>query len=403
MSPTRRRKAVPASWTSWMLVSALLAGCGSEQEAAPTIQAPPVLVETVEAYDLVDRIEATGQLLAKAEAQVAAQVSGQIASIAVEESGAVTAGQVVLQIDPERRRLELAKQQTGVVEAQAQLAMAGREHRRITKLRAQNAASQSQLEESQTNLDLATSRLEGAKAELGLAERALRDATVTAPFAGLIARRYVNVGEFVTPGHKLFDLVALDPIEVEFHLAERDSSRVQLNARVEVRVAPFPDEIFHARVSVISPTINPATRTLRVKAELPNPDGRLLPGLFARADLGVAERRDIPMISEDAVLQRSDGSVVFRLIADERVERVRIVTGAYHDGLVEVVEGLSPGDRVVVRGQTSLINGSVVSLRSRDGSPAPTSNIAKTGSADGVQQLGVRPPSTGSTDEGAGG
>jgi len=268
--------------------------------------------------------------------------------------------------------------------------MAERENRRINRLHAQNAASQSQLEEARTKLDLAKSRLDGSKAQLGLAERSVRDSTVTAPFAGLIARRYVNVGEFVSPGQKLFDLVALDPIEVEFHLPERDSSRVHLGALVEVRVAPFPDEIFYARVSVISPTIDPASRTLRVKAQVPNEDGRLKPGLFARADLGVAERPNVPMIPEEAVLQRSDGSVVFRLVGEDRVERVRIRTGVYREGWVEVAEGLSPGDRVVLRGQTALIDGSVVSLRSRDGSLAPSSSIG-----EDVQRLGQSAPGSG--------
>ena len=403
MNLTRQRTTIPVAW---MLPIALLASCSSEEKVTPVILAPPVLVKTVGAHHLIDRIEATGQLLAKAEARVSAQVKGQIAHVAVEESGAVVADQVVLQIDPERRRLELASQRTRVVESKAQLELAQREHRRIAKLHAQSAASQSQLEESRTKLDLATSRLAGAEAELHLAERALRDATVTAPFAGLIARRYVNVGEFVSPGQELFDLVALDPIEVEFHLAERDSSRVDLAAVVEVRVAPFPNEIFYARVTVISPTIDPVTRTLRVKAELPNPDGRLRPGLFARADLGVAERANIPMIPEDAVLQRSDGAVVFRMVGDDRVERVRIRTGVYHDGLVEVADGLSPGDRVVVRGQTALIDGSAVSIRTRDGSLPPTSSIGKAvveeGQQLGVQQLGVQPAASASA-HGAGG
>ena len=379
-----------------------LAGCGSEENAAPAIQAPPVLVVEVETRDLIDRIEATGQLLAKAKASVAAQVRGQIAQVAVEESAAVEAGQVVLQIDPERRGLELTNQRTRVVEAEAQRSLARREHRRVAKLHAQNAASQSQLDASKTELDLATSRLAGANAELGLAERAFNDATVTAPFAGLIARRYVNVGEFVSQGQPLFDLVALDPIEVEFHLPERDSSRVHLGALVEVRVAPFPDEIFYARVTVISPTIDTATRTLRVKAQAPNPDGRLRPGLFARADLGVAERQGVVMIPEDAVLQRSDGAVVFRLVGDDRVERIRIRTGVYRDGLVEAAEGLSAGDRVVVRGQTALIDGSVVSLRKQDGSPASLPSLH---GDDSVQRLGVQPTRLETADgaDGAGG
>src|SRR5690606_2063870 len=97
---------------------------------------------------------------------------------------------------------------------------------------------------------------------------------------------------FVQPGQKLFELVALDPIEVEFHVPEKESSRVAQDAPVAVRVAPFPDEVFEARVPLVSPTIDPTARRLRVKAQLPNPDGRLRPGLFARADLGIAVREN---------------------------------------------------------------------------------------------------------------
>ena len=90
-------------------------------------------------------------------------------------------------------------------------------------------------------------------------------------------------------------------------MAEVDSSRVQPGQTVDVRVAPFPDEVFQATVTLVSPTIDPATRTLRVKATLANAEGRLRPGLFARADLGVSTRDDVLMIPEEAVLQRADG------------------------------------------------------------------------------------------------
>jgi membrane fusion protein (multidrug efflux system) len=208
------------------------------------------------------------------------------------------------------------------------------------------------------------------RAQLGMAERALRDSNVTAPFAGLVARRYVSEGEFVQPGQKLFELVALDPIEVEFHLTERDSSRVADGAPVAVRVAPFPDEVFQARVSLVSPTIDPATRTLRVKAVLPNPDGRLRPGLFARADLGIAVREGIAMIPEEAVLQRADGPVAFRLAEGGRVERRVLELGAIHEGRIEVAKGLAVGDRVVVRGQSELVDGGAVSVRDPAGGAA---------------------------------
>jgi membrane fusion protein (multidrug efflux system) len=179
----------------------------------------------------------------------------------------------------------------------------------------------------------------------------------------------VSQGEFVSVGQKLFDLVALDPIEIEFRLAEVDSARVAIGSEIDVRVAPYPDEVFRASVSVISPRIDPATRTLRVKGVLANPDGRLRPGLFAGVDLGVSDRSGVAMIPEDAMLQRADGSVAFRLLDANRVQRRVLTTGVFQDGRVEVVEGLEVGDLVVVRGHASLIDGAVVALRHRDGSP----------------------------------
>jgi multidrug efflux system membrane fusion protein len=138
--------------------------------------------------------------------------------------------------------------------------------------------------------------------------------------------------------------------------------------RVEVRVATHAGEVFPAEVSVVSPTIDPDTRTRRVKAVLANPEGRLLPGSFARIDLGVAERDGVLMIPKEAVLQRADGSIVFRLAGADRVERVRVETGVFRGELVEVRGPLAAGDWVVVRGQTELIDGSAVSLRNEDGS-----------------------------------
>ena len=100
-----------------------------------------------------------------------------------------------------------------------------------------------------------------------------------------------------------------------------------------------------------------------VKARLANSDGRLRPGLFARADLGIARREGVPMVPEEAVLQRSDGPVVFRLVEGDRVERRRVVTGVYRDHQVEIVEGVEAGDRIVVRGQARLTDGEPVAVQ----------------------------------------
>ena len=354
-----------------LLPGLLLASTACRDEAKTMdIQAPPVMVHRVELHEVLDRIEATGQLLARSEASVASQVGGQITRVRVDEGEAVEKGQVVLEIDPGRRHLEVSNQRARVAEARAQLADHEREGGRIERLRARGAASQADVESSQTQLELGRSRLEAAQAQLGLAQRTLADSNVVAPFAGRVARRYVSEGEFVTSGSALFDLVALDEIEVEFHLAERDSSRVTNGDRVGVRVAPFPEQVFPATVTVISPTIDPRTRTLRVKARLENREGRLRPGLFARTDLGVSERQGVVMVPEEAVLLRSDGSVVFRMVGVDEVQRVPVTTGVHREGLVEVAEGLSVDDVVVVRGQGRLIDGSRVDVRTATGQKA---------------------------------
>jgi len=358
------------------LVLALVA-CGSDP-VEREITGTPVTLQRVIALDVTDRIEATGELLAKERAQIAAEVGGRVTEILIDEGSAAAQGEAVLTIDPERRTLERDSARARVTESHAALREQERDYERIRELHQRNVASQTQLDQVETKLKLARSRRAAAEAELGMQERALADAVVRAPFAGLIADRLVSRGEYVTPGQQLFELVSLDPIEVEFHLTEVDSGRVKLGNDVGVRVAPFPDETFSAQVTIVSPTIDPRTRTLRVKAQLENADGRLRPGLFARVDLGIARREDVPMIAEEAVLQRADGAVVFRALDDNRVERRVIELGAYHDGMVEIAKGLAPGDLVVLRGQAGLADGQLVAPRNPDGSmpAASTPDVA---------------------------
>jgi membrane fusion protein (multidrug efflux system) len=368
--PLRRRAAASlgcARATAAALTCALgLLACGSD-EPEEGAQAVPVTITPVVAMDLEDRIEATGQLLARDHARIAAEVSGQVTEILVEEGLSVRAGEAVLSIDPERRNLERDSARARVDEVRAALREQERNFRRIAELRERGVASEEQRDQAETEQKLARSRLDAAVAEFGVLERALRDANVTAPFDGFVARRFVSRGEYVAPGDELFELVALDPIEVEFHLPEADSSRVATGQTVDVRVAPFPDESFDGQVTLVSPTIDPSSRTLRVKAQLQNPDGRLRPGLFARIDLGVALRPDVPMVLEEAILRRAEGAIVFRSVDGNRVERVSVETGAHHAGHVEVVKGLAPGDLVVSRGGDRLSEGQSVLARNPDG------------------------------------
>jgi membrane fusion protein (multidrug efflux system) len=348
-----------------VLIPLALACGGDAQEAV--VRAPPVALADVIAIELEDRIEASGELVSPSHATIAAEVGGRITALYVDDGAHAAIGQRVLEIDPERRNLEVKVASAGNTEAKAALIDAERAAERVRKLFESNVASQAQLDQAETALELARSRADGAAARLGETRRAQRDAEVTAPFDGMVAQRFVSIGEFVQPGTRLFDLVSLDPIEVEFRVAEIDSSRVKVGQIVGVRVAPFPDEVFDATVSVVAPTIDPVTRTLRVKGTLPNPEARLRPGLFARADLGVDRRESVLMVPEEAILQRADGEVVFRQAEGNRVERRVVKTGVIKDGLVEIVDGLAAGDKVVTRGHTALVDGAVVAVRGTDG------------------------------------
>jgi membrane fusion protein (multidrug efflux system) len=345
-------------------------------DARPAVAAPPVAVAPVQAHRVVDRILVTGEILAVNEASVAAEVDGRVTSILVEEGGAVEKGATVFEIDRERRQLEHANASAGLEEALARFEQQERETERIRRLSESKSASEARLDSAEAELQLTRSRLAAARAGLGLAERALRKASVAAPFSGIVARRHVSEGEFITPGREIFDLVSLDPIEVEFRVPERDSGRIELGQPLEVRVAPFPDEAFHASVNMVSPRIDPRTRTLRIKALIENCDSRLRPGLFARADLGLSERTEVPMIPESAILQRADGSVAFRLAGNDRVERVLLATGVFRDGYAEVMAGLHVGDLVVVRGHARLVDGAVVEVRTPAGELAGATALA---------------------------
>ena len=348
------------------VVLSLLAGCRHKtEESAP---AHPVVLAPVEVRDVEERVAAPGQILAQQRADVAAQVPGEITAIVVDEGQTVAEGAVVIEIDPDRRALDLDRARARLSEAASGLLEAQRQRGRMGVLAKRDVASRAQLEQADSGLEAARARVQAAQADLGAAERATADSRVAARFAGVVGRRFVSRGEFVQPGQKLFELVSLDPVEVELSLPESDASRLALGLPLDVTVAPYPGEVFHATVSMVSPVVDERTRTLRVKALLPNPDGRLRPGLFARADLGIAKRTGVLLVPEEAVLQRADGAVVFRTSADgARAERRLVQLGRIKGGQVEIASGLAAGDTVVVRGHSGLVDGAAIQARNADG------------------------------------
>ncbi|MGB0620367.1 MAG: efflux RND transporter periplasmic adaptor subunit [Myxococcota bacterium] len=354
------------SFALFAAVAATGFGCAEEEETVEELL-PSVSVYVLESRTLSEEIKASGDLEAQFHTEIAAEVEGRVTELTVDEGGSVEAGVVVIEIDPARRKLDLSAARARLAQARAELANEQRKTKRIRELRSQSVSSIQQLEEAETMLALARSAVSAEEAAVGVAERRVRDSSVAAPFAGLVARRSVELGEFVQPGTSLFELVAMSPLEAIFSLTELDTERVRLGQRVEIRVGAFPDQTFDGRVAFIAPTIDPNTRTLRIKAEIDNSEGLLRPGLFARMSLGVAERPNVLMVPAEALIQRAGGTSVYRVSDAEgdegRVERISVEVGSTEGDFVEVRGTLRPGDKIVRRGHGGLANGMAVVVR----------------------------------------
>ena len=362
-SRARLKRPLLLSTTAALALALTLAlGCSDGQAVAPEMKLPLVSAMPVTIEDLEDRVTAVGELVAPQHAELSAEVDGRVTELMLVEGQSVTAGDPLLELDPAKRRLELAAARAHVSEAAASVENVRRQVSRQRELQARNISSQSALDDSETELRLAHAKLAAAKADLGVESRALEEATVRATFDGMVVRRMVSLGEYVQVGRSLVEIVSLNPIEVEFRVAEIDSSFVRLGQEVAVHVAPYPDRSFGAKVTVISPTIDPKTRTLRVKAVVDNAEGLLRPGLFARADLGLSVHEGVAVVPSSAVLQRVDGSVVFVLDGTNRATRRVVQLGSFQEGRVEVTKGLQAGDRVLVRGHADLLDGQQVRL-----------------------------------------
>lgn len=355
-------------WLVLALAATVPLACAEEVVEAPDLR-PSVSVTEVRSFDLDVSIRASGELKALSHAEIAAEIEGRITGIPIEEGLEAAAGAIVIEIDPARRALERDAARANLARAKATLARERSAAERVRELGKQRIASAEQLEEAETKLLMARAEFDARRAELASAERALADASVSAPFAGHVSRRDVQLGQFVQKGEPLFELVALDPLEVEFSVPERDANRVRNGQPVSVEVGPLPDRRFPATVTFVSPTVDPQTRTLRLRARLENADGVLRPGLFARVDLGVARREGVTMVPEQSIVQRATGASVFKVLPDARVERIAVETGIAREGWVEVSGGVAPGERIVERGPGRLADGAVVRIVDGAGTP----------------------------------
>ncbi|MFQ3582637.1 MAG: efflux RND transporter periplasmic adaptor subunit [Chloracidobacterium sp.] len=382
----------------------------------------PVQVARVQARQRPQTIGATGSVVALRQSAVAPMVAGHITSVAVDVGDLVSAGQPILRLDDREAHQRLAQARAAVVQAEAaeaqlraRLALdqspfdprqtpeaeAARAELAAAEADAQLAAAtlaryerlarndnitRAALDEARTNVEkaqsnlraarrryeallqglraeyaglrAAQSRLDEARAQVALAEKAVEDTTVRAPFAGCIAERLANPGEFASPDKPVVVLVALERVKLELRLPETSAARIRLGQEVDASVEAHPGLAIRGKVTAIRPVVEAATRMVVVDAIVANTERKLRPGMFVTAQIGLGETVSRLVVPSAAVWRHPtlDAFVVF-VVEDNRARLRLVQVGESLADEVEVYSGVSQGERVIVSDPKSVVEG----------------------------------------------
>jgi len=348
-------------------------GCqnpNSQEESAPKVskvieQLPVVRVTKVKRGDISLPIFATGTIFPDHESKIGPKISGTIEVVHVDEGDQVKKGQILAQMDQKTLLIAVRQCQAAVRVAEAQLKEAElkeqnlrKEKERLANLFEKNVISRQRYDDIDTAHSMAVTRIELIKAQilsagenLAMAEQKLRDTRVVSPFSGLIVKRFINQGEFVStmPPTPLFLIMNIDKVEMEAGLPEIHLANVAIGNPVETTVDTFPGVTFKGKISTINPMVDPGSRAFKVKVQIPNKDHRLKSGMFARVKIYPEIRRDALIIPFKSVIKR--GGRMFVFVANGDTVTLRAVrVGITDEKEFEVIDGLQEEEEVVVEG-----------------------------------------------------
>lgn len=338
-----------ASGAAWWLQHRQAPGPAAPAAGAgPTAGAPGVEVTQAKAIRLQDDAQAVGTLRSRQSVTLKPETSGRVAQIAFNEGARVKTGQLLVQLDDTLQRAELSQ-------AQAQLSIARANLKRNQELVAQNFVAQRVVEESQASLQV-------AEAQVALAEARLKRMRITAPFAGTVGLRSINLGAYVKDGDDLVNLEDTSTLTVDFRLPERYQTQLAPGQAVQVQLDALPNRPFEAKVLAVDPLLDVNGRSISVRAAMPPAaDNVLRPGMFARVLIVFSVNERALVVPEEALVPQAGKQYAYVLDvqgegdAKKRLSRrVEVVLGARRGSDVEVVRGLQPGDSVVIAGQQRL-------------------------------------------------
>jgi membrane fusion protein (multidrug efflux system) len=324
---------------------------------AAVAQGLPAEVITVKTQQLDKHISAVGVLRANESIMLQPEQSGRIEKILFTEGEQVQKGATLFQLDSAIYQAELK-------ETQARVQLSKTDYDRATSLLKKRVGSVQ-------DRDSALAQLRVNQAQEALARTRLEKMTLTAPFSGYTGLRTVSPGDFVTAGQTLVELTDISTLKMDFRVPEIYLSLLQPGREIAVIVDALPGEVIKGEVYAVSPSSDASAHNIAVLASLPNPDGRLRPGLFAQVNLLVEQTQSV-VIPEQAIIPQDGSFMVMRLGAEHKVEIVPVKLGQRRPGVVHIIEGVQAGDLLVVSGQIKLQPGMPVTPIFIDGSQKTT-------------------------------
>jgi len=370
-------------------IAAFLAACGPSREPAGAVEAAspgtpghPVDVTTIAVVDrdVPMAVQATGAFVADEVSDVAPESAGIVASTPVNVGDRVAAGDVVARLSTADATLRLEQARAGLLQAEAMAAQARERYNlaRATAARyealvatgdvSRTLQEQAATEAATTRQGVATAEaaIADARSRVALAQKALDDTTIRAPFDGFITERPAAVGEHVSTSSTVATVMKLDPIRLRLQVPELEASRLRVGQAVRATVEALDNQQFEGRVTAINPALDPATRATIVEATIANPRGAIRSGMFATAqvDLGTTERG--LFVPGEAVVDDPNTNSFRVFTVSDTTARLRIVQpAARSNGQVRILSGISAGDQVVVSGLEELFDGAAVRPVSR--------------------------------------
>lgn len=335
-----------------------LTACSPKDNAGPPRAAPAAVVttSTITPTEWVDAIEALGTTKARESVTLTAKITETVRRVNFTDGQRVSAGDVLVE-------LTSGQQVAGLAEAQATYKDAERLMRRNQDLVEKGTIARQVA-------DTARATHDSTKARVDLLRAQLADRVVTAPFSGVLGLRQVSAGALVTPGTVITTLDDVNTIKLDFAVPEILMATLVPGQEVTAKSAAYPGREFKGKVLSLDSRVDPVTRAVQVRAELPNEDHALRPGMLLSIKV-LKPARETLVVPEIAVVQVGSNSYVYVVGADETAEEVKVKLGARRRGVVEVIEGISSGARIVIDGTVKLRNGSKIteSAKAQDAAP----------------------------------